>query len=134
MAEFAVGDMIEALGWSGSALIVASLTLRRPGPFRAVNRASAVVLLAFNLAIGLWSMVVLNVAILAVNAWHLGRLVRRPPALDPAPPQEGWYIRTQARAGGTRATTQLRRTTSAGGRIDQGAVSGYDAARSGRRT
>jgi hypothetical protein len=96
MAEFAVGDMIEALGWSGSALIVASLTLRRPGPFRAVNLASAVVLLAFNLAIGLWSMVVLNVAILAVNAWHLGRLVRRPPALDPAPPQEGWYIRTQA--------------------------------------
>ena len=92
------GDMIDALGWFGSALIVASLMLRRQAPFRVLNLASAVVLLAFNLAIGLWSMVVLNVAILTVNAWHLGRLGRRTAALTPAPPQEGWFMRSDAPA------------------------------------
>jgi hypothetical protein len=94
-AEFtgsAGGGMIDALGWFGSALIVASLMSRRPAPFRVLNLVSAVVLLAFNLAIDLWSMVVLNVAILAVNAWHLGKLVRRTPVLAPAPPREGWFL------------------------------------------
>ena len=69
--------MIQSLGWAGSALIVASLMLRRPVPFRIVNLASAVVLLVFDYAIGLWSMVVLNIAILLVNLWQLRDTVRR---------------------------------------------------------
>jgi hypothetical protein len=97
-AGLAGGDMIDALGWFGSALIVASLMLRRPAPFRVLNLASAVVLLVFDTAIGLWSMVALNVAILAVNGWQLGRLVRRTPALDPAPPPEGWFTRSDTPA------------------------------------
>jgi hypothetical protein len=92
LARSAIG-MIQALGWFGSALVVASLALHRPVPFRAVNLISAVVLLAFNLTIGLWPMVVLNVAVLAVNTWHLRKLRRRSPVLDPAPPEEGWFIR-----------------------------------------
>jgi hypothetical protein len=63
-----------ALGWVGSVLIVASLAQRRQMTFRLLNLASAVVLLAFNLAIGLWSMVALNVTILIVNAYQLYRL------------------------------------------------------------
>ena len=92
VAESAVDGMIQLLGWSGSALVVASLMLHRPAPFRVINLASAVVLLAFNLAIGLWSMVVLNSVILAVNTWHLRKLLRPAQTLDPAPPQEGWFI------------------------------------------
>lgn len=92
--------MIQALGWLGSALIVASLATRRQLPFRFINLVSAVVLLAFNIAISLWSMVVLNVAILAVNAWYLCRMLGADPDRSPkrrdenvgqAPPAEGWF-------------------------------------------
>ena len=67
--------VIQALGWFGSGLIVASLVLRRPIAFRSVNLASAAVLLAFNLAIDLWSMVALNATILVVNGWRLRSLL-----------------------------------------------------------
>jgi hypothetical protein len=68
--------MTQTLGWFGSALIVASLVTRQPIRFRLLNLASAVVLLAFNLAIELWSMVALNIVILAVNVWQLRTLWR----------------------------------------------------------
>jgi hypothetical protein len=69
--------MTQTLGWFGSALIVASLVTRQPIRFRLLNLASAVVLLAFNLAIELWSMVALNVVILMVNIWQLSTLWRK---------------------------------------------------------
>jgi hypothetical protein len=96
--------MITALGWLGSALIVASLAMHRRVPFRLLNLLSAIVLLAFNFAIGLWSMVALNGAVLVVNAWHLQKLfggTRRrtlpapKPGLSPAPPAEGWFTRPE---------------------------------------
>ena len=79
--------MIQALGWLGSGLIVASLVHTRPVPFRLLNLASSIVLLVFNLAIGLWSMVVLNSVILIVNLWHLRALAgrRRSPAPSKSP-------------------------------------------------
>jgi inner membrane protein len=91
--------MIQLLGWIGSALIVLSLTLRRQLPFRLVNLISAGVLLVFNLAIGLWSMVLLNTTIMIVNLYQLRRMRRhhRTPrrtgrtGLVQAPPAEGWF-------------------------------------------
>jgi hypothetical protein len=91
------GLMIQLLGWIGSALIVLSLTLRRQLPFRLVNLMSAGVLLVFNLAIGLWSMILLNTAIMIVNLYQLRRMhIRRGPhpetgrtGLVHAPPAEG---------------------------------------------
>jgi len=68
--------MTQTLGWFGSALIVASLVTRQPIRFRLLNLASAVVLLTFNLAIELWSMVALNIVILMVNVWQLRTLWR----------------------------------------------------------
>jgi hypothetical protein len=68
--------MTQTLGWFGSALIVASLVARQPIRFRLLNLASAVVLLVFNLAIELWSMVALNIVILVVNVWQLASLWR----------------------------------------------------------
>ena len=93
--------VIQLLGWIGSALIVLSLTLRRQMPFRVVNLAAAGVLLMFNLAIGLWSMVFLNATILIVNYCQIRRLRQRSlarsgrwaPSGLPAPPTEGWYTR-----------------------------------------
>ena len=82
--------MIQSLGWAGSALIVGSLMLRRPVPFRIVNLASPVVLLVFDYAIGVWSMVVLNIAILLVNLWQLRDAVCCAGATRPRPrPQIG---------------------------------------------
>ena len=109
MADFAGSalGMIQALGWFGSALVVASLALRRPVPFRAVNLTSGVVVLAFNLAIGLWSMVVLNVAVLAINTWQLRKLMPRARVLDPAPPEEGWYVRRRGDIDPNAASTRL---------------------------
>jgi hypothetical protein len=75
--------VIAALGWIGSALIVASLTQRRPVPFRLLNLVSALVLLVFNLAIGLWPMVALNVTILLVNSYQLLQLAGANRRLDP---------------------------------------------------
>jgi hypothetical protein len=75
--------VIQLLGWIGSALVVTSLTLRRPVPFRLMNLASAVVLLIFNVAIGLIAMVLLNIVILIVNVWQLQRLLPMPPRQRP---------------------------------------------------
>ena len=91
--------MIQLLGWIGSVLIVLSLTLRRQLPFRLVNLAAASVLLVFNFAIGLWSMVLLNTAIMIVNLYQLRRTRRhrqaphqtRRKGLVQAPPAEGWF-------------------------------------------
>jgi len=91
--------VIQLLGWIGSGLIVLSLTFRQQTPFRLLNLSAAGVLFVFNLAIGLWSMVVLNATILVVNLHQLRRL-RRPSAAKElsarigvsAPPTEGWYI------------------------------------------
>jgi hypothetical protein len=91
--------MIQLLGWIGSALIVLSLTLRRQLPFRLVNLASAGVLLGFNLAIGLWSMVLLNATIIVVNLYQLHRMRRqhraqhrtRHTGVVHAAPAEGWF-------------------------------------------
>jgi hypothetical protein len=68
--------MTQTLGWFGSALIVASLVAKQPIRFRLLNLASAVVLLVFNLALELWSMVALNIVILMVNVWRLMSLWR----------------------------------------------------------
>ena len=96
--------MITALGWLGSALIVASLAMHRRVPFRVLNLLSAIVLLVFNFAISLWSMEALNGAVLVVNAWHLQKLLggaRRQtlpgpkPGLSPARPAEGWFTRPE---------------------------------------
>jgi len=63
--------MIAALGWIGSTLVVLSPAQRDVRRLRQVSLASAVVLLCFNLVIGIASMVALNVALVAINAYRL---------------------------------------------------------------
>lgn len=63
--------MITLLGWIGSTLVVLSLAQRDLRRLRQVSLASALVLLAFNLAVGIASMVALNIALAAMNAYRL---------------------------------------------------------------
>ena len=69
--------MIVLLGWLSSVFIIASLIQQWPIPFSLLNLSSAIVLLAFNLLIRLWPVVVLNITILFVNAYQLPRQTAR---------------------------------------------------------
>ena len=60
-----------ALGWIGSGLLVVSLTQRDLRRLRAINLAASLVLLAFNLTIGLGSMIALNIVLAVVNGYWL---------------------------------------------------------------
>lgn len=68
--------MIGWLGWLGSALVVVSLSLDDQRSFRIVNLAASCVMLAVNFAIGMTSMVVLNLVLIAINARHIVRMRR----------------------------------------------------------
>lgn len=63
--------MTDALGWVGSALVVLSLTQRDVRRLRQISCASAVALGAFNVLVGIPSMIVLNAVLLIVNCSHL---------------------------------------------------------------
>ena len=75
-------DAIELLGWAGRGLVLLSLSTSHPRRFRQLNLVAAVALLVFNLVVGLWSMVVMNAVIAAIDVWHLAAM-RWPP--DPRP-------------------------------------------------
>jgi hypothetical protein len=67
---------LDALGWLGSALLVYSVMQARVLRFRVLNLAACVVLTGFNAALGIWPMVAMNVALCAINVWHVRALVR----------------------------------------------------------
>ena len=68
---------IEAVGWFGSALLVASLLQTRVLRFRVLNTISCLVLVGFNAAIEVWPMVALNVVLCAVNLVVIARYLHR---------------------------------------------------------
>jgi hypothetical protein len=63
--------MIAVLGWLGSSLVVTSLIQRDIYRLRQVNLAASVALFFFNLALGIWSMIALNIVLAAINGYHL---------------------------------------------------------------
>src|SRR3954447_26214816 len=67
---------LDVIGWLGSALLVYSVMQARVLRFRVLNLAACVVLAGFNAALGIWPMVAMNVALCAINVWHIVRLVR----------------------------------------------------------
>ncbi|WP_028471996.1 hypothetical protein [Nocardioides alkalitolerans] len=68
------------LGWAGSGLLICSILQTRVLRFRLLNAAATVTLATFNLLIGVWPMVAMNVVLLAINAWFLVKLLRQPAA------------------------------------------------------
>lgn len=71
-----MGFAVQVLGWAGSALLIASLLQTRVLRLRQLNLVAGILLTVFNAILGVWPMVAMNVAIIAINVWHLVRLVR----------------------------------------------------------
>jgi hypothetical protein len=65
------GWWLEALGWIGSAVIVWSLLQTQLSRLRILNLVGSLVLVGYNLVLGVWPMVGLNVVLAAINVWHL---------------------------------------------------------------
>ena len=67
---------LEVVGWVGSAILITSLLQSRLLRLRQLNLVASLLLVTYNLLIGVWPMVAMNVAIATINVWHLARLVR----------------------------------------------------------
>ncbi|MFC5381534.1 hypothetical protein [Aquipuribacter nitratireducens] len=67
---------LDVLGWSGSAVLILSLSLANVLRFRALNLVASLMLVVFNAFLGIWPMVAMNGAIAVINVWHLSRLLR----------------------------------------------------------
>lgn len=70
-----MGPWLDIIGWLGSALLVYSVMQTRVLPFRVLNLAACAVLTAFNAVLGIWPMVAMNLALSAINLWHLRLLL-----------------------------------------------------------
>ncbi len=66
----------EAVGWAGSALVVASLLQTRLVRLRVLNSIACAVLVAYNAAVGVWPMVAMNVVLVGINLWAIARSLR----------------------------------------------------------
>lgn len=66
---------LDVLGWAGSALLIYSIMQARVLRFRVLNLAACVLLVVFNAALGIWPMVVMNIALAAINLWFLRKLL-----------------------------------------------------------
>lgn len=67
---------LEALGWTGSVLLVTSLLQSRLLRLRQLNLLASVLLVAYNGALGVWPGVAMNLVIGGINIAHLRRLTR----------------------------------------------------------
>lgn len=70
-------DAIEAVGYLGSALVAASMMMRRIRRLRRVNLAGCAAFAVYGALISAWPIVAVNVFIAGVNAWHLAAVARR---------------------------------------------------------
>jgi hypothetical protein len=65
--------MITALGWLGTGLVALSYAQPNEMRLRRLSLLASVVLIVFNLALGIWSNVALEVALLGINGARLRR-------------------------------------------------------------
>jgi hypothetical protein len=66
---------LDLIGWCGSALLIVSVMQARLLRFRVLNLLACLVLTGFNAALGIWPMVAMNLALCAINLWHIRRLL-----------------------------------------------------------
>lgn len=65
--------MITALGWLATALVIASYAQASVVRLRRLSLVASVLLIAFNAALGIWSNVALEVALVVINVERLRR-------------------------------------------------------------
>ncbi|MGV8976575.1 MAG: hypothetical protein ACOH17_00875 [Cellulomonas sp.] len=70
-------NLVDALGWAGSALLVYSVLQSRMLRFRILNFAASLALVAFNAMIAVWPMVAMNAALCVIDAWFAVSLIRQ---------------------------------------------------------
>ncbi len=70
-------NILELIGYLGSALIVISLTRSSVVRLRLWNLAGAAVFCVYAVLIQAWPVVALNVANIGINLWHLARMLRQ---------------------------------------------------------
>ncbi|WP_084079456.1 hypothetical protein [Demequina sp. NBRC 110057] len=68
--------VLEAFGWAGSLLVVASLMQARVLRFRWMNLSGAVIATIYNAVIGVWPFAFMNLAITVIDIYWLWRLYR----------------------------------------------------------
>ena len=67
-------SFLDVVGWSGSALLVVSLLQSRMMRLRVLNLVASLILVAFNLALGVWSMVAMNAVVAIIDLVQMIRL------------------------------------------------------------
>jgi hypothetical protein len=66
---------LDLTGWLGSALLIYSVMQARVLRFRVLNLGASAILAGFNAALEIWPMVAMNVALCAINIWHIRSLI-----------------------------------------------------------
>jgi hypothetical protein len=66
---------LDIVGWAGSALLIYSVMQARVLRFRVLNLVASATLAGFNAALEIWPMVAMNIALCAINVWHIRLLV-----------------------------------------------------------
>lgn len=69
-------QLIEVVGWLGSAILVVSLLQTRVTRLRVINLVGCLVLIGYNAVVGVWPMVGLNVVLAVINVVYLWRMSR----------------------------------------------------------
>jgi len=67
---------IEVFGWIGSGLLVVSLLQGKMLRLRVINSIASVMLVLYNVLVETWPMVGMNAAVIAINVWHIVRILR----------------------------------------------------------
>lgn len=67
---------LELIGWIGTVLVVVSLMQARVLRFRWMNLVGSLVATTYNLALGIWPFVAMNLAITVINVYWITRLTR----------------------------------------------------------
>ncbi len=65
--------MVQLIGYAGSVLVVLSFTMRRIVPLRLVSVGGAVITAVYGLLISAWPVLITNLVIVGIHAWHLYR-------------------------------------------------------------
>jgi len=68
-----------ALGWLGTALVVGSYAQSDVRTLRVLSMFASIALVAFNVMLGIWSNVALEIALVTINVARLARRTEGPP-------------------------------------------------------
>ena len=78
---------IEIFGWIGSGLLIVSLLQSKMLVLRIVNSIASAMLVLYNVLVETWPMVAMNAAVILINAWHIGKILRERKAEREAAPE-----------------------------------------------